>query len=174
MFHEQMFKNNQLREELKKFRRVEELVAKSPPPVQHDAVVASVVGWDATNTARTVIINRGTGSGVTEGMVVLNHLGLVGRVVNATTRSARVLLITDARSAVDAYVQRTRSRCAVVGHKVPVGKRRREGRGRGYLLRAGRHIPAGVEIGNHRFARCGFQQTVFQGGDVPLRQFRPS
>lgn len=115
MFHEQMFKNNMLREELKKFRRVETLVAKSPQPVQENAIVASVVGWDATNIARTAVVNRGMDDGVKEGMVVLNHLGLVGRIVTVTKHSARTLLITDARSAADAYVQRTRARCTVVG-----------------------------------------------------------
>ena len=115
MLHEQMFKNNSLREELKKFRRVESLITKSPAQPGNDAVVAGVGAWDSTNTAWTIVIDRGHEDGVKEGMIVLNHLGLVGRVVAVTKHAARVLLITDARSAVDAYIQRTRARCTVVG-----------------------------------------------------------
>ncbi len=114
MFHEQAFKNNQLREELKKYRRVDEMITFSPVSLDN-AVLAEVAAWDATNIARTMVINRGDEQGVREGMVATTRLGLVGRVVAVTANASRVLLITDARSAVDCYVQRTRTRCVVVG-----------------------------------------------------------
>ncbi len=112
---EQVFKNNMLREELKKYRRVEELVTNTPGFSLKDGVVANVVAWDASNAAKTLVVNRGRDDGVRLGMVVINPYGLVGRVVAVSGRDARVLLITDARSAVDAYVQRTRARAVVVG-----------------------------------------------------------
>ncbi len=112
---EQVFKNNMLREELKKYRRVEELVTNTPGFALNDGVVANVVAWDASNAAKTLVVNRGRNDGVRLGMVVVNPYGLVGRVVAVSGRNARVLLITDARSAVDAYVQRTRARAVVVG-----------------------------------------------------------
>jgi rod shape-determining protein MreC len=112
---EQVFKNNMLREELKKYRRFEELVTNTPGFALNDGVVANVVAWDASNAAKTLVVNRGRNDGVRIGMVVVNPYGLVGRVVTVSGRDARVLLITDARSAVDAYVQRTRARAVVVG-----------------------------------------------------------
>ncbi len=114
MFHEQAFKNNQLREELKKYRRVDEMITFSPVTLDN-AVLAEAAAWDATNIARTMVINRGDEQGVREGMVVITRLGMVGRVVAVTANASRVLMITDARSAVDCYVQRTRTRCVVVG-----------------------------------------------------------
>lgn len=114
MFHEQAFKNNQLREELKKFRRVDEMITYSPVSLDN-AVLAETAAWDATTIARTMVINRGDEQGVREGMVAITRLGLVGRVVAVTANASRVLLITDARSAVDCYVQRTRARCVAVG-----------------------------------------------------------
>jgi rod shape-determining protein MreC len=115
MLGEQVFKNNMLREELKKYRRVEELVTNTPGFELKDGLVANVVAWDASNAAKTLVVNRGRNDGVRLGMVVINPYGLVGRIVAVSGRDARVLLITDARSAVDAYVQRTRARAVVVG-----------------------------------------------------------
>jgi rod shape-determining protein MreC len=115
MLGEQVFKNNLLREELKKYRRVEALISQSPELALKGGIIAVVVAWDASNSAKTIVVDRGEKDGVKSGMVVINHFGLVGRVVAVSNRDARVLLITDARSAVDAYVQRTRARAVVVG-----------------------------------------------------------
>jgi rod shape-determining protein MreC len=114
MLDEERFKNNLLYEELKKFRRVKKL--RSNHPVSGaKVVVADVVGWDSTNVSQTLIINRGTDNGVREGMVVMNNQGLIGRIVEASGNSSRVLMITDSRSAVDAYLQESRDRCIIVG-----------------------------------------------------------
>lgn len=114
MFHDQAFKNNQLREELKKYRRVDAMISFAPVSLDN-AVLAETAAWDATAIARTMVINRGEEQGVREGMVAITRQGLVGRVVAVTANASRVLLITDARSAVDCYVQRTRARCVAVG-----------------------------------------------------------
>jgi rod shape-determining protein MreC len=115
MFEEQVYKNNLLREELKKYRRVDTLVAQTQLTATKTVVVAGVSAWDSTTNAKTMAIDRGEKDGVKTGMVAMTHLGLIGRVVTVSDHAARVLLITDARSAVDAYVQRTRARCTVVG-----------------------------------------------------------
>ena len=114
MVEEERFKNNLLYEELKKFRRVKKL--QSNHPVSNaKVVVADVIGWDSTNVSQTLIINKGAESGVQENMVVMNNQGLIGRVVEASGTSSRVLMITDSRSAVDAYLQESRDRCIIVG-----------------------------------------------------------
>lgn len=111
---EESFKNNLLYEELKKFRRVKKLQTNHPLG-NAKVVVADVIGWDSTNVSQTLIINKGKESGVHENMVVMNNRGLIGRVVEASGTSSRVLMITDSRSAVDAYLQESRDRCIIVG-----------------------------------------------------------
>jgi rod shape-determining protein MreC len=56
------------------------------------------------------LIDRGSQDGVSEGMPVVVAEGVVGRVIKTARRESRVLLITDASSAVAGLVQRTRAR----------------------------------------------------------------
>jgi rod shape-determining protein MreC len=81
---------------------VEETAAKT--------VAARVIAEDATSWFRTIEIDRGSVEGVTEGLPVANAAGLIGRVVRTTPHTARVLLITDASSAVAVLVQDQRIR----------------------------------------------------------------
>ncbi len=74
------------------------------------ALPAQVVGEDASNWARTIIIDKGTSAGLKNGLAVVAADGVVGRIIKISTNSARVLLITDASSAVASLVQRTRTR----------------------------------------------------------------
>jgi len=108
------FKSGLLLEELKKYRRVDNLLSYHPI-ARSGFLVAEVIAWDSTNIAQTLVINKGKLDNVHKNMVAFTHEGLVGRVVTAAGHSSRVLMITDARSAVDAYVQNSRARCIVVG-----------------------------------------------------------
>jgi rod shape-determining protein MreC len=58
-------------------------------------VVADVIGGPPSNFSHTIEIGKGTGDGVQEGMPVVTGAGLVGIVVQATSGSATVQLITD-------------------------------------------------------------------------------
>jgi rod shape-determining protein MreC len=78
-------------------------------------VAASVIARDATNWSRTITLNVGSDWGVRQNLPVLNHEGIVGHVIRAAPRHSQVLLITDARGAVDALVQRTRTAGVFVG-----------------------------------------------------------
>lgn len=73
-------------------------------------VAARVIAVDATSWFRTIEIDRGYEDGVTEGLPIVDAAGVVGRVVRSTPHSARVLLITDASSAVAVLVQDQRIR----------------------------------------------------------------
>jgi rod shape-determining protein MreC len=79
------------------------------------ALPAQVIGEDASNWARTILIDKGTLSGLKNGLPVVAAQGVVGRIIKVAPESARVLLITDASSAVAALVQRTRTRGVVRG-----------------------------------------------------------
>jgi len=64
-------------------------------------VPARVVGLGpAQSFSRTVTIDRGTASGVEADMTVLNHDGLVGRVLRSDRSTATVLLLIDQESVV--------------------------------------------------------------------------
>ncbi|MBI2885681.1 MAG: rod shape-determining protein MreC [Chloroflexi bacterium] len=76
---------------------------------------ASVIAYDPSNLRRSVMINRGREHGVQKGMVVVSDLGLVGKVVEAFPRAARVLLVTDPSSVITAVAQRSRVQGVAAG-----------------------------------------------------------
>jgi len=79
------------------------------------AVTASVISNSASTWFNSLILDKGKKDGVEKGMGVVSPLGVVGQVVSVTSRSAKVLLITDSHSGVDAVVQRSRARGIVAG-----------------------------------------------------------
>jgi rod shape-determining protein MreC len=81
-----------------------------------EAVVARVIGVDATSWFQTIAIDKGTEQGLREGMAVINQHGVVGRIVKCAARSSRVLLLIDASSAVATLVERTRTRSVCRGN----------------------------------------------------------
>ena len=79
------------------------------------ALPAQVIGEDASNWARTIIIDKGTEAGLRNGLPVVAAQGVVGRIIKIAPNSSRVLLITDASSAIAALIQRTRTRSVARG-----------------------------------------------------------
>ena len=79
-------------------------------------VAARVVGKDATNWFKTILIDRGTQAGLRRNLPVVAPDGLVGRVVEVTPSTAKVQLITDPVSASGALMQRTRVTGIVTGN----------------------------------------------------------
>ncbi len=75
-----------------------------------DTLPAQVIAEDASSWFRTVMIDKGRDQGVSEGMPVVVAEGVVGRVVRSSPDFARVLLITDASSAVASLLQDNRAR----------------------------------------------------------------
>jgi len=74
------------------------------------ALPAQVIGEDAASWFRTVVIDKGLDDGVAEGMPVVVAEGVVGRTIRVAAHQSRVLLITDASSAVASLVQKNRTR----------------------------------------------------------------
>ncbi len=79
------------------------------------ALPAQLIAADASSWFRTVVIDKGSSDGVREGMPVVVAEGAVGRVITVAAGQSRVLLVTDASSAVAALVQRNRTRGVVRG-----------------------------------------------------------
>jgi rod shape-determining protein MreC len=74
-----------------------------------------VIGRSTDSRERSILIDRGSGSGVKNGDPVIAAGGLVGQVIEVTPWNARVRLITDAESGVSVLVQRTRAAGIVRG-----------------------------------------------------------
>jgi len=95
----------------KRLRELMEFHAELPP----GSVTASVTANSASTWFHSLLIDKGKSSGVEKGMAVVSHLGVVGQVVSVTGKNAKVLLVTDSHSGVDAIVQRSRARGIVAG-----------------------------------------------------------
>lgn len=78
-------------------------------------VPANVIAQDLSRWFQSVVIDRGAESGVRAGMPVITGSGVVGVVAGTTPEAAKVLLVIDLQSRVDAYVQRSRARGTVRG-----------------------------------------------------------
>jgi rod shape-determining protein MreC len=76
---------------------------------------AEVVAFDPSGWFQTILIDKGSNDGVTRDMAVVSAAGLVGRVIGVSRHYAKILLILDPNSAVDALVQRSRARGILVG-----------------------------------------------------------
>ncbi|MBF0528170.1 MAG: rod shape-determining protein MreC [Deltaproteobacteria bacterium] len=81
----------------------------------HPSLGARVIGWGPRPWFKTATIDRGSIDGVAVDMPIINEQGLVGRVVEVSPRFARILLITDFNSSVDAMIQRSRARGIMQG-----------------------------------------------------------
>lgn len=83
--------------------------------ISDKTIPAEVIGKEPSRWFKTIIINKGTADGVRRGMPVVAPEGIVGQVINVSYHYSKVLLIIDQNSAVDALIQRTRSRGIVEG-----------------------------------------------------------
>jgi rod shape-determining protein MreC len=80
-----------------------------------EMVAAQVIGRDATNRYRAIILNKGESDGVKPDMGVITPAGVVGRIVKTTAASSVVLLVTDPNNAIAGLIQRTRDEGIVEG-----------------------------------------------------------
>jgi rod shape-determining protein MreC len=76
---------------------------------------AQIVAFDPSGWFQTILIDKGRNDGVVLDMAVVSAEGLVGRVIGVGKHHAKVLLILDGNSAVDAYIQSSRARGVLVG-----------------------------------------------------------
>lgn len=82
-------------------------------------LVARVIGQESNNFLEYIMLDLGATHGIAVGMAVVTDQGLVGRVSSVTDSTSKVLLITDASSAVNAIMQSSRLNGVVRG--VPGG-----------------------------------------------------
>jgi rod shape-determining protein MreC len=106
---------DQLEEQVLETQRLQGLLAMREA-WRAEFVAARVVGKDATNWFKTILIDRGSRAGMRRNLPVVAPDGLVGRIVDVTPSTAKVQLITDPVSAAGALMQRTRVTGIVIGN----------------------------------------------------------
>jgi rod shape-determining protein MreC len=80
--------------------------ARSEPENRYMA--ANIIGKDTSPFIRSIWMDRGSDSGIKQGMPVVTQQGLVGRVVEVFATSSRVQLITDPEIIVNVRLQSSR------------------------------------------------------------------
>ncbi len=83
--------------------------------ISNQVIPAEVIGKDPSTWFKTIIIDKGSADGIEKGFPVVVPEGIAGQVIEVSYRHSKVLLIIDPNSAVDALVQRTRSRGLIKG-----------------------------------------------------------
>lgn len=83
--------------------------------IQAETIPAQVVLHDLTGWFQTLMVDKGFRDQIAPDMAVVNDEGVVGRILDVSDRYARVLLVTDPGSSIDAIIQRNRVRGIVSG-----------------------------------------------------------
>ena len=78
-------------------------------------IAAAVIGQDPSPFLQYVLIDKGSDDGVLYGMPVVTEKGLVGRIEAVTASAARVQLITDSGSLVNAVIEDAETEGVVTG-----------------------------------------------------------
>ena len=106
--------NHQNQETLLANHRLRQLLALQKE-IPRPMIAAQVVGKDPSPWFQTILVDKGVSDGVEKGQPVINPEGIVGLVIDATGHIAKVMLITDPNSSVDAIIHKNRSRGIVKG-----------------------------------------------------------
>jgi rod shape-determining protein MreC len=104
----------ELQEKVAASQRLEAMLALKER-MASETVAARVVGRDASNWYRAVVLDKGERDGVEVEMGVMTPAGVVGRVVKTSPSASVVLLVTDPNNAVTGLIQRTRDEGIVEG-----------------------------------------------------------
>jgi len=99
--------NTTLKEKLIAYDRLKKLL-ELKETFSYEMIPSLVISREPGNWFNSIIIDKGISDGVKKNMAVATHRGLVGRIVSADSRTAKVLLILDQRSAVGGMIQRSR------------------------------------------------------------------
>ena len=97
--------------ENKRLKNILAFKQKSP----YKVIAAIVIGRSADSWSSVIIIDKGSNNGIKRGFAVISYLGLVGKVVETTGNTSKIILISDPNSAVAALTQRSRQEGLVSG-----------------------------------------------------------
>ena len=83
--------------------------------IDYEVIAAQVIGREPTKRFDSVIIDKGYNNNISTDMPVVTSDGVVGRIVAVSNNYAKVLLLIDKNSSIDALLQRTRERGIIKG-----------------------------------------------------------
>ncbi|MFZ2357590.1 MAG: rod shape-determining protein MreC [Candidatus Omnitrophota bacterium] len=81
----------------------------------YKVIVSRVIARSPDNWSSIVIIDKGRANGIKKGFVVIDYLGLLGRVIEAGQTTSKVMLINDPNVSVSSIVQRSRQEGLISG-----------------------------------------------------------
>lgn len=127
-YHRNLVQNEKLREQVDILRkklndtteayqeniRLKELLSfKTDAP--YKVIAARVIGRDPSNWSSAIIIDKGSESGIKKGFVSITFLGLVGRVIEVSNSTSKIILLNDPSLGVSAIIQRSRQEGLISG-----------------------------------------------------------
>jgi len=163
---------SRLRESAAAARRLEALLAfREQTPFR--VIAARVVGRDPTNWFATIVVDRGSRDGVLRNSAVVTAQGAVGRVIETTPFTARVLLLSDPRSAVGVILQTSREIGVLEGNgpgdlQVKYLSRASDVRPGDLVITSGQGgvFPRGLVVGRLQTIGPGAGGVIFREGTV--------
>ena len=142
--------DEEIRQENKRLKRL--LNWQQNEGQMYDSVVASIIARHPDNWFGTVVINKGMEYGLKPNMTVVTPTGLVGRIINVSSNTSEVLLVTDPRSGVGALIQKTRAPGIV------------EGIASGSIYLRMNHIPANIMVKEGATVVTSGQGSIYSKG----------
>lgn len=94
--------------------RLRDLLKLAPDPAT-SFISSRVIANSGGSFVRSVLIDAGSGEGVTRGQAAITGEGLVGRVTEVGDRASRILLLTDLNSRIPVAFDSTRERAVMAG-----------------------------------------------------------
>ncbi len=82
----------------------------------HNFITTRVIADGSSTYAKSLVIEGGKDAGVIKGQGVISREGLIGRVIEAGTRTSRVLLLQDINSRIPVTVEGTNQRAILAGN----------------------------------------------------------
>lgn len=108
------YKNSILQAEQIENQRLRDLLQVSEQH-QHKSIAARVMVKDVTHFANWAALDKGRAEGVRKNQAVVSTQGLVGKIIEAGSRSSRVVFLTDIEARVSGLVERTRDTGLLMG-----------------------------------------------------------
>ncbi|MEQ1752852.1 MAG: rod shape-determining protein MreC [Micropepsaceae bacterium] len=144
---------SELAEMQRKVGRYEQLL-KIPAESPVTSIAGRVIADTSGPFVRTILVSAGRDQGVEKGQAVVDDRGLLGRIIGAGKRSARVLLLSDLNSRIPVIVEGANLKAILVGDNsdrptleyLPPGSRLVAG-ARVVTTADGAALPPGVAIG---------------------------
>jgi rod shape-determining protein MreC len=175
-------KNSWLNEEHLENRRLHELLG-FKSELEHRVIPADVVAAEPNRRQFTVMIDKGLQDGVRRNMSVVNMNGLVGKILDVSTRTAVVQLLIEPSFRASAVIQRSRvfgivkpgSGLALRLDNVPLQEDVKEG-DRVITSGLGGIFPPGIEVGVVTWVQSeeAFSQDFQTFGIFKMIQVKPS